>query len=204
MLKKIILILSILFLAGCAPKIVSNKSPLVELDKTNKCFAIPLKENLLKREMHIQKLYELTAKVLASNGFDVMFGYSENCKNFIFTDWSVTSSEYQVTQKGTTYTNSYGNAYTNPYSNSANANVQTYSYTTPDYTYTAVDYYGSYYLSVSVYLEDKLVDVWEGSQSGRASGVTKSEAERVSDEDYNTVKKMVEKMLIENGLISKK
>ena len=49
MLKKIILIFLALFLAGCAPKVVSNKSPLISLDKTNKCFAVPLKENLLKQ-----------------------------------------------------------------------------------------------------------------------------------------------------------
>lgn len=204
MLKKFILMLLISFLTGCAPAIISKKSPLLSLDKENMCFALPSKKILLDKDLNTQKLYDLTAQALSFYGFKTQFGLTEDCRNFIFTDWSVSSSEYQVTQKGTTYTNSYGNAYINPYSNSANANVQTYSYTTPDYTYTAVDYYGSYYLSVRVYLEDKLVDVWEGSQSGQVSGATKSEAERVSDEDYNTVKKMVEKMLIENGLISKK
>lgn len=203
MLKKIILIFLALFLAGCAPKVVSNKSPLISLDKTNKCFAVPLKENLLKQEMYIQKLYELTAKVLASNGFDVMFGYSENCKNFIYTDWSVSSSKYQVTQKGSTFINLYGNAYANPYSNSITANTQASSYSTPDYTYTAVDLYGTYYLSVSVLSNDKLVDVWEGHWTALLNTSDIGKTKHVSDKDYYLVKDMVEKMLIENGLIKK-
>lgn len=204
MLKEISFIVAIFLLCGCAPAIVTNKSSLVSLDKQNNCFAFPLKENLLKENFNTQKLYDLTAKVLNEHGFDVKFGYSDNCRNFIYTNWIVSASEYQVTQRGTTFTNNYGSAYANPYSNSINANTQSYSYTTPDYTYTSVDYYGTYFLSVSVFSGDGLIDVWEGSQSGKTYGDSQSEAEQIKDDDYDSVKKMVETMLFENGFINKK
>lgn len=199
MLKNLFLLSILLLFTACAPKIVSNKSPILSLKGT--CFAIPTKASLLEMDINQQNLYSFTAKALDEFGFTTQYGASENCLNIIYTSWVVSSSESVVTQRGTTFTNTYGNAYANIYSNSVSGNAQTYSYTTPDYTYTAVDLRGTYTLIVSVIENDKFIDVWEGSQTGEMASSNLERAKSVTEKAYGLIKKMVKRMLQENGYL---
>lgn len=188
-------------ITGCSPKIVTIKSPMNSLEK-EKCFMIPSKEVLSKSPIYKQKLYQLTQNTLQKYKINVIYANEGGCKNYLFTDWKITTSKEMVTLKGSTYTNTYGTLYDNPYSTSSTYSGNSYSHTSPDVTYEDVVYNGTYSLEVGKLNDNNFLKVWEGTQSGGAAGSSLEEAQTITDDDQPYVDSMVEQMLRENGLIS--
>lgn len=199
---RMLLILSALILiSGCGPKIVSIKSPMNRLEK-QECFLLPSKELLSKSPIYKQKLYQLTQKTLQKHKINVIYANEGICKNYLLTDWTILASKEMVTLNGATYTNSYGNLNNDFYSSSSVYTGSSYSYATPDITYEDVSYNGTYSLEVGKLNDNDLLKVWEGSQSGSASGSSIEEAQMITDDDQSYIDDMVEQMLQENKLIS--
>lgn len=200
---KIALILGTLILfSGCAPKIVSIKSPINSLE-TKKCFTLPSKEILSKSPIYKQKLYQLTQNSLQKYKINFIYANEGDCNNYLLTDWVITTSKEMVTSKGTTYTNSYGNLYSNAYSSTSTYSGNSYSYTTPDVTYEDVSYKGIYSLEVGQIKDNDLLKVWSGTQSGRVSGSSLQDAQKITNDIQPYVDDMVKQMLIENHLLAR-
>ena len=160
------------------------------------------KELLSKSPIYKQKLYQLTQKTLQKHKINVIYANEGICKNYLLTDWTILASKEMVTLNGATYTNSYGNLNNDFYSSSSVYTGSSYSYATPDITYEDVSYNGTYSLEVGKLNDNDLLKVWEGSQSGSASGSSIEEAQMITDDDQSYIDDMVEQMLQENKLIS--
>ena len=85
-MKKILIAsASIIFFSGCgAPKIMSQKSPMLDIDQNN-CFIFPSKEYLVTKPISEQKVYKLTEKVLDNKAYKVYYGSNKECKNYLLT-----------------------------------------------------------------------------------------------------------------------
>ena len=194
------LTLSIVFVfCGCTPKIISQKSPLINLDN-GQCFNFPSKNYLLSKTINEQKLYQLTEKALEDKNIKVFFGDDSKCKNYVLTKWDIEENEYLTTSKGSTISNSYGNINTGIYQYGyVPTQNTTYSYTMPDTTYKTKKYFGTYTLQVGKKENDTIITVWNASQTGELSTSNRAEAEKIEDNDYSIINKMVETMLLENN-----
>lgn len=180
---------------GCAPKIISNKSPLNDLEN-QRCFTLPNKEYLSDKPIFKQKLYQLTEKSLRANNVRTYYGEPDKCKNYLMTDWDVVQKKEIVHDDEITITNNYGNVYanaynkTNPYAYSGTS----YSYKIPSSTYETTKHYASYTLRVGTINGDNFIEVWSGSQSGYTSAES---AISIKDSDQSSVDAMVGTMLKE-------
>ena len=84
-IKKVFLFsLGVFFYSGCAPKIISDTSPINKLDES-KCFNLPSNDFLSKNPIYKQKLYQLTSNSLNKNNIAVFYGESSKCKNYLST-----------------------------------------------------------------------------------------------------------------------
>jgi hypothetical protein len=200
-MKKLFFIPIGLFLfVGCVPKIVSQKSPLINIDE-NRCFNLPSKEFILTKNFGNQKLFVLTEKALKEYSIKTYYGDNQFCKNYLFTAWEITQSESLVTDKGSTFTNSYGTINTGVYRNSISTQSNSYTYTSPDVTYVKKQLYAVYSLDIGTMIDDKIVTTWKATQSGALAETDMEKATKIKDDDFSTIKKMVETMLVENNLL---
>lgn len=196
----LIIVIAIFFLNGCgAPKIMSQKSPLLDIDKS-KCFIFPSKEYLLSKPISEQKIYSVTEKVLKDKSYTIYYDENNNCKNHLATNYVKTSFERMETTKGTSFTNTYGNINTNMYQYGyVPVQTNSYTFTTPDTTQKVRKYIGTYYLVVGVINNDKLSTVWSGKQEGEVSDGEVN----ITDSDYAPINIMVTRM-IEETMINQK
>lgn len=200
-MKKILIVsASIILFSGCgAPKIMSQKSPMIDVDK-GKCFVFPPKEQLITRPISEQKIYSITEKVLHDKSYLIYYNENNNCKNFLVTDYVKTPFEYIETTRGTSFTNTYGNINTNMYPYGyAPIQANSYTFTTPDVTQKVRKYIGTYYLVVGVIDNDKLSTVWSGKQEGAVSDGEVN----ITDSDYGPINIMVTRM-IEETMVNQK
>lgn len=186
--------ISILFMSGCgAPKIMSQKSPMLDRDQTN-CFIFPSKEYLITKPISEQKMYKLTENVLINKSYKVFYGNNKECKNYLLTNFEKTSEEYIETTKGTSFTNTYGNINTNMYQYGyVPMQTNSYTFTTPDTTQKVKKYTATYFLDIGIMNNDKIITVWSGKQSGESSNGEVN----IQDSDYQYIDIMVSKMLEE-------
>lgn len=197
MKKYILLLINVLVLSGCTPKIISQKSPLISLEN-KRCFIFPSKDYLLSKTIYEQKLYQLSEKALNEAKIKVYYGDETLCQNYLLTNWDITEGHQISTIKGTTITNTYN---TGIYQYGYIPNQSTsYSYTTPDTTSISKIYHGTYSLQVGTKENGKIVTVWEARQSGELSSSSRETAEKIEDDDYSTIKTMIDTMLLENQL----
>lgn len=203
-MKKLFFIPIGLFLfTGCAPKIVSQKSPLLNVDG-NKCFNFPSKDFILTKNFGNQKLFILSEKALEEFNIKTYYGENKICKNYLLTSWEVTQSESLVTDKGSSYTNTYGTINTGLYKyGNISTQSNSYTYTTPDVTYVKKKLYGIYSLDIGTIKDDKITTVWKATQSSGLSSTDMEEATKVKDSDYPIIRNMIETMLIENDFLTK-
>lgn len=196
-MRNILIFASIVFFfSACAPKITSQKSPMLDIYQSN-CFIFPSKEYLVTKSISEQKLYKLTEKVLDSKAYKVYYGNNKECKNYLLTNYEKTSDEYIETTKGTSITNTYGNINTNIYQYGyIPIQSNSYTFTTPDITQKVKRYTGTYSLNIGIMTNDKIATVWEGKQSGE---VIDGEI-NIKDSDYQYVETMVTKMLEETKI----
>jgi len=193
---KIALALGVMILFfGCAPKIVSMKSPMNTL-QPKRCFTIPSKEVLSKSPIYEQKLYQLTQNSLKKYDIDLIYKEEGNCNNYLLTNWVITTSKEIVTEKGDTYTSSYGTIHGKSYSEDS------YSYTTPGVTYEDVSYNRTYSLEIGQIKNGDLLKVWQGTQSRGASSLSLPDAQKITNDDQPYIDDMIKQMLIENNLIT--
>lgn len=165
---------------------------------------MPNKTHLSKRSINEQKLYQLTYNSLHKYGVYASYGKTKNCKNYLNTQWKVSTGSETVTTGGLRQTNTYGNIYDNrSYYNPYSYAQTSQTYVTPTTTYTQSTYYGTYYLEVGILKNSSTTKVWEASQSSQLGATTIQEAQSVTNDSQSIVDTMVEKMLIENNFIKK-
>lgn len=188
---------------GCAPKIVSQKSPLMDIDE-DKCFNLPSKEYILTKNFGNQKLFLLSEKALKEFNIKTYYGDNQLCKNYLLTSWEVTQNESLVTDKGSSFTNNYGTINTGLYKyGSISSQSNSYTFTAPDVTYVKKQLYGVYSLDIGTFKDDKIVTVWKATQGAQLSTTNMDEALKVEDRNYPTIRNMIETMLIENNFLIK-
>lgn len=194
-LKAMIVSGVLISISGCAPKVISIKSPMNNLEN-KQCFSFPSKQALKNSPIYKQRLYMQTENALKLNNINVIYGDSSKCKNYILTDWIVNSSQSTMIIPGSRTTNTYGNVY----GNSFNANSTTI--TMPTIAYNLTSYHGAYLVEVgSINNDNSLSLSWKGSQSGGTSRTSTYDAQRVADSFQPLVNNMIKKMLIENNML---
>lgn len=199
MKKSLLLIPVALLFSACSPKIVSQKSPINNLDNKN-CFVFPIKDYLETKTIGEQKLYQLSEKVLKANSFTIYHSETNECENYFFTSLTVSEKDSLVTQNDAPFPAFYG----------MNAGIYRYGYIPAfrpafrpafdiDTTTREVrSYYANYELHVGKKDGDKIATIWSG-QEQKSSSSSDVEASKIDDKDYDMVLKMVQKMLLENN-----
>ena len=199
-MKKYLLLVAIIpFLGGCATKIVSQKSPITNLDNKH-CFILPAKDYLASQSITEQKLYELSEKALLENSFVVYHGEEQQfCKNYLFTTWTVSENDSFRTSRDDYFPGFYGRG----------GGIYRYGYipeinpvllSGTDTTYRVKRFYSNYELHVGKKDGDKIITAWDGSKRKDSSASSVDEANKIVDGDYELIKEMIETMLIENNL----
>ncbi|KAB7884970.1 hypothetical protein [Poseidonibacter ostreae] len=201
-MKKLFFIPIGLFLfVGCVPKIVSQKSPILDIDE-KKCFNFPAKDFILTKDFGNQNLFILSEKALKEFNIKTYYGENKICKNYLLTSWKITQDESLVTDKGSSYTNTYGTINTGLYQyGNISTQSNSYTYTTPDVTYIKKKLYGIYSLDIGTIKDDKIITIWKATQSAELVGTDIEEAAKVEDADYPTIRNMIKTMLIENNFV---
>lgn len=202
MKKYIFLAMVVPFLGGCTSKIVTQKSPVNNLDNKH-CFILPAKDYLATQSIGEQKLYELSEKALNENSFVVYHGEEkQECENYFYTSLSVSENDSFRTSRDGFFPGAYGyggGIYRAGYIPVVNPVFMS----SIDNTTRIKRFYTNYELHVGKKKEDNILTAWSGTEQKNSSSSTPEEATKIDDSDYPMVKKMVEAMLTGNELKSK-